>query len=277
MGYNYFFLIFIIAFIQAPKPENIRIFNIEGSNSNKMGTYEFNVLKNEIFGLQFTRGRGTNCYWSHSNDIKESNYLIFLNSSTWDYISEEYEKELEKVKSSTNQIEIQIEPIDGGNEYYYELFKALDEGNQPQSLYFTYSCGDDIVKKVLINIWICDEINKEQCVKKNIIEKLCNNSLTEEECASAEAINPKTSKCVYDNIQKVCKEEKKFCNEIKDGATEEICSNVQVSEANNICVFDKGTNSCNEFFIIKNEKNDANNDKKNISLYYFLYLLLLFI
>ena len=255
MGYNYFFLIFIIAFIQAPKPENIRIFNIEGSNSNKMGTYEFNVLKNEIFGLQFTSARGTDCHWSHSNDafLKESNYLRFLNSTTWDYISEEYEKELEKVKSSTNQIEIQIEPIDGGNEYYYELFKALDEGNQPQSLYFTYSCGDDI------------------------IEKLCNNSLTEEECASAEAINPKTSKCVYDNIQKVCKEEKKFCNEIKDGATEEICSNVQVSEANNICVFDKGTNSCNEFFIIKNEKNDANNDKKNISLYYFLYLLLLFI
>ena len=50
MGYNYLFLIFIfiIAFIQTPKPENIQIFNID-DNSDKKGPYEINVLKNEIF------------------------------------------------------------------------------------------------------------------------------------------------------------------------------------------------------------------------------------
>ena len=133
-------------FIQAPKPENIQIFNID-DNSNKKGPYEINVLKNEIFGLQFTRGRGTICHWSHSNDtfLKELNYLLFLNSSTWDYISEEYEKELEEAKNSTD-IHYTPLPVEGGNEYYYELFKALNGGNQPQSLYFTYSCGDDISK-----------------------------------------------------------------------------------------------------------------------------------
>ena len=170
MGYNYLFLIFIIAFIQAPKPENFKIFIIEDSYYNKYDTYEFNVLKNEIFGLQFTRGRGTNCYWSHSF-LKESNYLRFLNSSTWDYISEEYEKELEKIKEQEkNSIEIDndLEAIAGGEEYYYEFFKALDGGNQPQSLYFTYSCGHDIYEKVSVNIWICDEINKEQCVNNEI-------------------------------------------------------------------------------------------------------------
>jgi len=52
MGYNYLFLIFIfiIAFIQAPKPENIKILNID----DEKGSYEINVLKNEIFGFQFT-------------------------------------------------------------------------------------------------------------------------------------------------------------------------------------------------------------------------------
>jgi hypothetical protein len=285
MRNNYLFLIFtfIIAFVKAPKPENIPIYNID-SYYSKEGFYEITVFKNEVFGFQFTRGRGTNCDWSHSNDtfLKESNYIRFLNSSTWDYISEEYEKELElqkeKEKNSTNQIESEfeneIEEILGGEEFYYEFFKALDGGNQPQSLYFTYSCGDDIYEKVSVNIWICDEINKEQCVEKNIIEKFCINSLTEEECTSAEAKNPKTSKCVYDNIQKVCKEEKKFCNEIKDGATEDICSNAQVSEANKICVFDNETNSCSEFLIIKNLKNDASNYKNNISLFYVLCLLL---
>ena len=213
MGYNYLFLIsiFIITFIQAPKPENIQIFNID-DNSNKKGLYEINVLKNEIFGLQFTRGRGTNCHWRHSNDtfLKESNYLRFLNSSTWDYISEEYEKELKEAKNSTD-IHYTPLPVEGGNEYYYELFKALNGGNPPQSLYFTYSCGDDIYRNASIDIWICDEIYRGQCVnnettknsnEKYIIEKLCNNSLTEEECISAEPINPKTSKCVFDNIKK---------------------------------------------------------------------------
>ena len=58
MGNNYLFLIFtfIIAFIQVPKPENIQIFKID-DNYNKKWSYKITTLKNEIFGIQFTRRR----------------------------------------------------------------------------------------------------------------------------------------------------------------------------------------------------------------------------
>ena len=314
MRNNYLFLIFtfIIAFVKAPKPENIPIYNID-SYYNKEGFYEITVFKNEVFGFQFTRGRGTNCHWRHSNHtfLKESNYVRFLNSSTWDYLSEENI------------------PIFGGSEKYYELFKALDGGNQPQLLYFTYSCGEDIYEKASVVIWICDEIYRGQCInnetskciynkenknciskalcdkienvsktscedavtstpsltkcyyekykegantqEKCVIKKLCGNSLTEEECSSAETKNPKTSKCVFDKIQNICKEEKKLCYEIEDGATNDICSSAKVSDANKTCVFDNETNLCNEVYIMKN---DADKYKKNILLCFFLYLLL---
>ena len=314
MRNNYLFLIFtfIIAFVKAPKPENIPIYNID-SYYNKEGFYEITVFKNEVFGFQFTRGRGTNCHWSHSNHtfLKESNYVRFLNSSTWDYLSE-------------GNIQ-----IFGGSEKYYELFKALDGGNQPQSLYFTYSCGEDIYEKASVVVWICDEIYRGQCInnetskcvynkenknciskalcdkienvsktscedavtstpsltkcyyekykegantqEKCVIKKLCGNSLTEEECSSAETKNPKTSKCVFDKIQNICKEEKKFCYEIEDSATNDICSSAKVSDANKTCVFDNETNLCNEVYIMKN---DADKHKKNILLCFFLYLLL---
>ena len=59
MGNNYLFLILIliIAFIKAPKPGNIQIFNIYNYTSSiNKEYYEINVLKNEIFGLEFERG-----------------------------------------------------------------------------------------------------------------------------------------------------------------------------------------------------------------------------
>ena len=226
MRYNYLLLIFIfqIAFIRAPKPENIQIFNID-FDSNKNEPYEFTVLKNETFALQFERGRGTPCQWTHSNDtfLKNSNYSRFLNSSTWDYLSEEYEKELEKVKNSTSIIQEKPLPIAGGMEYYYELFKALNGGSQPQSLYYTYSCMDKISQNVSVNIWICDEISKDP-----------------------------NEKCVT----------KILCSEIKDGATKDICSSAQVSDSNKACVFDNETNSCNEVNIAKN--NAGNNKIKYV-------------
>ena len=132
------------------------------------------------------------------------------------------------------------QPIVGGSEYYYEVFKALDGGNQIHSLYFTYTCGEDVIaQNATVDIFICDENNKntnEKCANKI---NSCTNSLNEEECALAEATDPKTSKCVYDKAEKVCKEEKKLCYEIEDGATKDICSSAQVSETNKECVFVK--------------------------------------
>jgi len=252
-----FIFTFIIALIKAPKPEGIQIFKID-SDSNKAEPYEITVLKDETFALQFERMGGSACKWSHSNDsfLKNSNYISFLNSSIWDYQFEEYEKELEKAKNSTSiPQDIPLPPI-GRTEYYYELFKALDGENQPQSLYFTYACLENIYQNVTVNIWICDEISKDPN-EKCVIKKLCNNSLTEDECTSAQAANPKTSKCVYDKIQKICKEEEKLCSEIKDVASKEICSSAKVSEANKTCVFDNKMNSCNEVNIAKNETNNS--------------------
>ena len=87
-----------------------------------------------------------------------------MNSSTWDYISENFIKNFEETKNPNNSTFIHQNIIDGGEEYYYEFFKAIDEGNQPQSLYFTYSCTEDIYKNVSVYIWICEEIYKAQCI-----------------------------------------------------------------------------------------------------------------
>ena len=326
MGCNYLCLIFlfIITFIQSPKPENIQIFEI-----NHPSSYEITVFKNQIFGLQFTKGRGLPCSWDHTF-LKESNYISFLNSSIYDYLGEECQKENELAKKLSNSTHRYFPRcIMGGEEYYYEIFKALDVSNQPQSLQFHYSQYNKIMFNITINIWICDEIYKDQCISNeytkcvynienkkcisrplcnkienvsksscengvtstpsltkcayekiengtNVIEKcviknLCGNSLTEEECALAEPLNPKTSKCVYDKTQNFCKEEKKFCNEIDNGATKDMCLNAKVSDTNKTCALDSETNLCNEVYIMKD---DAADIKKNILLCGFLSLLL---
>ena len=158
------------------------------------------------------------------------------------------------MKYSTNIIEINVISIQRGNQYYYELLKTIDGGNQPQSLYSTYSCNDYIYQNISVDIWICDEIYKDRCInnenakcvyfkkdknclsktlcdkvenvsksscenevtsspsltkysyekskdiEKCVIKKLCINSLTKEECTSAETINPQVSKWVFDKI-----------------------------------------------------------------------------
>ena len=329
MGYNYLCLIFlfIITFIQSPKPENIQIFEIDHSSS-----YDITVFKNQIFGLQFSKGRGLPCSWSHTF-LKEYNYryISFLNSSIYDYLGEECQKEYEIAKKYSNSSHPYFPRcVMGGTEYYYEIFKALDVSNQPQSIQFHYSQYDKIMFNVTINIWICDEIYKDQCISNetskcvydietkkciskplcdkiekvsksscenaatstpsltkcayektengtNVIEKcvfknLCGNSLTEEECASAEPINPKISKCVYDKTNNICKEEKKFCNEIDSKATKDMCLNAKVSDTNKTCVLDSETNFCNEVYIMKENTSGV---KKNILLCGFLCLLLL--
>jgi len=331
MGYNYLYFIFIciITFIQSPKPENIQIFEINYFDFGKEYFHEITVFKNQIFGLQFSKGRGLPCHWSHSYTSKESKYISFLNSTIYDYLGEECQKENEIAKNLSNSTHPYFPKcIYGGSEYYYEIFKALDVADQPQLLNFSYFTYNTIQFNVSIKVWICDEKYKDQCInnettkcvydkenkkcisktlcdkvenvskfscenavtstpsltkcsyeepqdsfnanEKCAIQNLCTNSLTEEECASAEPINPKTSKCVFDKIQNVCKEEKKLCNEIENGATKDICLNAKVSDDNKTCVLNYETNLCNEVYIMKN---DAVDFKKNILLCCFLSLL----
>ena len=331
MGYNYLCLIFIfiITFIQSPKPENIQIFEINDFDYYRESFHEITVFKNQIFGLQFIKNRGVPCSWSHIF-LGESNYISFLNSSIYDYLGEECKKEQELAEKFSNSTHPYFPRCKlGGSEYYYEIFKALEVSNQPQSIKFYFTQLNEIFINMTINIWICDEIYKDQCInnettkcvydkenkkfvskplcdkienvsksscenavtstpsltkcayekiengtnvsEKCVIKNLCGNSLTEEECSLAEPINPKTSKCVYDKIQNICKEEKKFCNEIDSRATKDICSSAKISDANKTCVLDSETNFCNEVYIMKDDAGDIN---KKILLCGFLYLLL---
>jgi hypothetical protein len=79
----YLILFFAITFVSTQRPKNIRIFNTENKNGKLF--YEFTVFKNETFGIQFERGRGTAYYWEHLNDSlsKEQKPIIFLNTRSY--------------------------------------------------------------------------------------------------------------------------------------------------------------------------------------------------
>ena len=295
-------LSFLFFFTKNQKPENVTLYQISCNNDC---SYEYKVLKGEIFGFEFSRGRGTPCYWTllNRNLFNESYTIQFLKSYTYDYLSEAYQKALEKQKEEEGKEKVEgteiiikenIEPIDGGSELYYEVFKALHETNHPQTLNFIYTCGfNDIYQNVYINIWICDEIYENKCINKikcSEIEspskencenfntsneelkcifdennnkctekKICSLVVNEPEinCEKATTLNIKT-KCIYDEKQKKCKESNRICSEIIKGANNEICSSASTEK--NICLYDKDLKQCIEKSIclsalnIKDEK-----------------------
>ena len=323
--FNFFILILINNLIKAPKPENITLFSIN-YYENKNKSYEFTVFKNEIFGFEFTRGRGTPCNWNNfnKNNLNETNNLQFLYSSTYDFLAEQYEKELELYQTSS--IRYMPMPIVGGTEYYYEVYKAIGEGNQTQAMKFIYSCLTNIETEIDVNILISDEIYKEQYInndttnltydietknytseilcdkitnisefncengitstpsltkctyektngeEKCVIKNLCVNSFSEEECNSAVPLNPIISYCIYDEEEKKCKEEKKYCYEIDEKATEDICENSEAFDLDKICVFDSENHRCKEIDI-----NIKDKGKYLMNINYFLLILYLMI
>lgn len=224
--HNLIILISIITFSLEQKPKGIRIFNV---NYNKNSFYEHTVFKNEEFGFQFTRGRGTNCHWEHLEDdeLKESNSIQFLYKCIYDYISEENQRqeELAKNYSNSNGISFHYTPILGGSEYYYEVFKALNEKNQPQILKFKYSCGYNIITEVNIKIWICDEIYKEQCIDNDKM------------------------KCIYDTENKKCTSNI-LCDKIEDISKQACEKGITSTPSLTKCTFEKTGNE--EKCIIKN-------------------------
>ena len=267
MEYNYFYLIFIciIAFIQSPKPENIQIFEIDDFNYYEEYVHEFTTFKNQIFGLQFIKGRGIPCFWSHS--FKRSNYISFLNSSIYDYLGEECQKENEIAKKVSNStFHYFPKCIHGGSEYYYEIFKALDVANQPQSLNFSYYCYSDGIPIIneSINIWICDEVYKDQCINNEttkcfynkesnscISKPLCDKikNVSKSSCESAVTSTPSLTKCSYEkpengtNTNEKCKIKNLCINSL----TEEECASAEpINPKAAKCVYDKIQNICKE-------------------------------
>ena len=298
--FNFFILILINNLIKAPKPENITLFSLN-YYENKNKSYEFTVFKNEIFGFEFTRGRGTPCNWNNfnKNNLNETNNLQFLYSSTYDFLAEQYEKELELYQTSS--IRYMPMPIVGGTEYYYEVYKAIGEGNQTQAMKFIYSCLTNIETEIDVNILIseseilCDKITnisefncengitstpsltkctyeKTNGEEKCVIKNLCSNSFSEEECNSAVPLNPIISYCIYDEEEKKCKEEKKYCYEINEKATEDICENSEAFDLNKICIFDSENHCCKEIDI-----NIKDKEKYLMNINYFLLILYLMI
>ena len=270
-------LILIVSFSLAQKPEGIRIFNID-DRYNKTLSYEYTVFKNEIFGIRFIRGRGTNYYWNHLNDseLKESNDIQFLYSRIYDYISDEYEKQLELAKNTSdiynisepsNDIPKPIinnipEPINGGEEYYYEVFKALNEEKQPQILKFIYSDNDNnvIAYEVTITIWICDEIDKaiclnndtmnceydkenKKCTPINLCDKIEN--ISKQTCENVITLTPNLTKCIYEKKNGI--EKCLLKNLCVNSLSEEECNSAITSNRTIYnCIYDEVEEICKE-------------------------------
>ena len=188
-----FIFLFSILFIQAQRPQNIRIFKVEFKGGKLF--YEYTVFKNGIFAFQFERLRGNYHYWAHLNDslLKEPKIIAFLNSSSFFWGDERIPKIQIVFSPGTNETSIVVidnHPKVGGTEKYYETFKPLDVTKEPELLHFIYTSETDTIRDVSVTIWVCDEIYKDQC------------------------INDETVKCVYNQESNSCIS-KTLCDKIK--------------------------------------------------------------
>ena len=231
------------------KPDNCTIYKIECNSEDC--SYEYKFQKEEIFGFEFTRGRGTPCGWELLNktNFNEHNSIQFINSYSYDYNNKEYHRALDEA-TDTNEPELLEEllepevkplPILGGTELYYEIFKALHAANS-QTLKYIYSCwGDDIGNRVSINISVCDEIHEEKCIInincsdiESPSKKNCENFITSNE----------ESKCVFDENNNACIE-KKICSLV--AIEPEInCEKASTLNIKTKCIYDEHNKRCKE-------------------------------
>lgn len=276
----YIIFFFLFFFSQSQKPQNILIFDINCYDFRSC-FYEFTVPKDEIFGFQFSKARGTPSHWQllNRNFYNGSYNIQFLNSSIYDYISEEYEKrrEKEKKEAEARGLPYYEKGISGGNEYYYEIFKALKETNHPITLKFTYDFLWNPRTNVTIDIWICDSIYKDKCInnnktkcvydkenKKCISKNLCDKieQVSESSCNNAITITPSLTKCAYEksgeepNIVEKCVI-KKVCS---SSLSEEECNSVlTLNPETTKCIFNYEHNKCEIKEICELEENPSLN------------------
>ena len=231
----FIFMSFLLFLAKNEKPENATLYNI---NCIRDCIYEYKVLKGEIFGFQFSRGRGTCCEWNLLNRSLFNEYynIQFLKSYTYDYISEENQKTLEKEKEEEEKEgkEEKGGIILGGSEFYYETFKALHEKNIPLTIKYIYTCcSEQIYTNVSINIWICDEIYEDNCINKKKCSEIeypskenCENSISSDE----------ESKCIFDENNNKCIE-KKICSLVAN-EQEIYCDSAMTLNIKTKCVYD---------------------------------------
>ena len=249
---------FLFFLTKNQKPQNITLYN---ADCDRDCSYEYKILKGEIFGFEFTRGRGTCCEWELLNRtiFNEYHNIQYLNSYYYDYISEEYEKEKQKAEEEKRKreenengtgetiypiIDNDPHPVAGGDMFYYETFEALHETNNPITLKYIYMCcgSEDIYKNVSIDIMICNEINKDKCInKKNCSEEI--ESPSKENCENLITSNEE-SKCIFDENNNKCVE-KKICSLIVN-EPEINCDKAETLEPKTKCIYDKELKKCVE-------------------------------
>ena len=258
--YPYLILFFAITFVTTPRPKNIRIFNTEDKNGKLF--YEYTVFKDETFGIQFMQGRGSPYNWEHLNDSlsKEQKPIIFLNTSSYFWTDDLVPQTQIRHRPFSNEtyiITINNEQFFGGTEEYYEIFKALDvtNENEPEYLHLVYADRREIIKDVYINLWVCDEVYKDQCIdndtvkcifdqenKRCMSKKLCDKVeiASQNSCENAVTSTPSLTKCIYENseeesnIQENCTIKKLCVNSL----TEEECNSaITINPETLKCVF----------------------------------------
>ena len=154
-------------------------------------------------------------------------------------------------------------PILGGSEEYYEIYKALDVTGQPELLHLIYTRnGKDFIIDVYVNIWICDDLFKDQCINNGNMKCIYNqeNNSCESKtlcdkveiasqisCENAVTSTPSLSKCFYEkqaegsNIQEKCATKKLCLNSL----TEEECNSaITINPEALKCIFNIEENKC---------------------------------
>ena len=216
-------------------------------------SYEYKFQKEEIFGFEFRRVRGSPCEWELLNktNFNEHNSIQFIKSNYSDEFNKEYNRALDE-ETDTNEpeffpevIEPEVEeigaPIFGGVVLYYEIFKALHAANS-KTLKYIYSCeAQNIDKRVSINISVCDEIHEEKCIInincsdiESPSKKNCENFITSNE----------ESKCVFDENNNACTE-KKICSLV--AIEPEInCEKASTLNIKKKCIYDEHNKRCKE-------------------------------
>ena len=271
----YFILFFKITFIQTQRPQNIRIFDVEFKEGKLF--YEYTVFKNEIFAFQFKRLRGNYHYWDHLNDSlsKEPKIITFLNSSSYFWGDERITRTQIVFSPENNETSIVVignHPIVGGTEEYYETFKALDVTKEPELLHFIYTSEIDTIGDVSVNLWICDEIYKDQCINNEtakcvynkesnscISKTLCDKvkKASKSSCENAVTSTPSLTKCIFEKLEEDSNTQenctiKKLCI---DSLTEEECNSAVTINPNiSKCIFNKKENICESKEILESDE-----------------------
>ena len=135
----------------------------------------------------------------------------------------------------------------------------MNESDQLITLDYIYTFLSQIRSNISINLWICDEIYKDQCINNETMKcvynkedkscfsrPLCNKieEISETSCNNAVTSTPSLTKCIYEKV-----------NDVEKCTIKNLCINsFKEEECNSSIVLNPETSKC----IFNNEKIDVN-------------------